>query len=102
MAVEPRIRVGVIDIGFLPRMTTTPEVDPVNALPRVHQPTLMLSGQFDSMIPVGNAQRYFALIGVPPAQKKHVIAIGGHFIPRDLLIREVLDWLDKHLGPTRR
>ena len=102
MAQEPRIRTGVIDIGFLPPMTTTPEVDPVNALPRVHQPTLMLSGQFDAMIPMANAQRYFALIGAPPAQKKHVIAIGGHFIPRELLIREVLDWFDAHLGPARR
>jgi dienelactone hydrolase len=102
MAQEPRIRAGVINIGFLPPMTTIPEVDPVNALPRVRQPTLMLSGQFDSMIPVANAERYFALIGVPASQKKHVVAIGGHFIPRDLLIREVLDWLDSHLGPTRR
>ncbi len=62
----------------------------------------MLSGQFDSMIPVANAERYFALIGAPASQKKHVVAIGGHFIPRDLLIREVLDWLDAHLGPTPR
>jgi dienelactone hydrolase len=102
LAQDPRIRAAVIDIGFLPPMATTPEVDPVNALPRVHQPTLMLSGQFDAMIPVANAQRYFALIGVPASQKKHVIAIGGHFIPRELLIREVLEWLDAHLGPTRR
>jgi serine/threonine protein kinase/dienelactone hydrolase len=102
LAQEPRLRVAVIDIGLLPRMSATPEVDPVNALPRVRQPTLMLSGEFDSMVPVANARRYFDLIALPDADKKHVIAVGGHFIPRDLVIRETLDWLDTRLGRPRR
>ena len=83
-------------------MASTPEVDPVNALPRIDVPVLMFSGEFDSMVPVENARRYFDLIGVPPSDKRHIVAIGGHFIPRDLLIRETLDWLDQHLGPVRR
>jgi hypothetical protein len=29
------------------------------------------------------------------------VTIGGHFVPRDLLIRETLDWLDTRLGPVR-
>ena len=82
--------------------SATPEVDPVNALPRVRQPTLVLSGEFDPMVPLANARRYFALLGAPAADKRHVIAIGGHFIPRDLLIRETLDWLDTRLGRTGR
>lgn len=102
MAQDRRIRVGVINIGLLPPMAATPEVDPVNALPRVRVPTLMFSGEFDPMIPRENWKRYFELIGVPPAQKKQVIAIGGHFIPRDLVIRETLDWLDAHLGRVSR
>jgi formylglycine-generating enzyme required for sulfatase activity/predicted esterase len=96
LAQEGRLRTAVIDIGMLPPMSNTPEVDPVNALPRVRQPTLMISGEFDPMIPVANARRYFTLIGTPPANKRHVVVVGGHFVPRDLLIREVLDWLDKH------
>jgi formylglycine-generating enzyme required for sulfatase activity/dienelactone hydrolase len=102
LAREPRLRTAVIQVGLLPPMSSTPEVDPVHALPRVRQPTLMLSGEFDPMVPVANAKRYFALLGAPPADKRQVIAIGGHFIPRDLLIREVLDWLDARLGPTNR
>lgn len=98
MAQEPRIRVGIIDIGLLPPMAATPEVDPVNSLPRVRVPTLMFSGEFDSMVPKENSARYFSLIGTASPQKRHVIAIGGHFIPRELLIRETLDWLDKYLG----
>ena len=102
LAQEPRFNVGVIDIGLLPPMASTPEVDPVNALARIDVPVLMLSGEFDPMVPVENARRYFELISVPPSDKRHVIAIGGHFIPRDLLIRETLDWLDQHLGPVQR
>jgi pimeloyl-ACP methyl ester carboxylesterase len=83
-------------------MGSTPEVDPVNALPRVRVPILMLSGEFDGMVPVGDARRYFELIGAPPEDKRHVIVVGGHFIPRDVVIRETLDWLDKYLGPTSR
>jgi dienelactone hydrolase len=102
LAHEPRLRVAVIYVGLLPPMSATPEVDPINALPRVHQPTLMLSGEFDHLVPVENARRYFDLIGAPPADKRHVIGIGDHAIPREHLIRETLDWLDRFLGPVAR
>jgi pimeloyl-ACP methyl ester carboxylesterase len=102
MAQEPRIRVGVIQIGLLPPMEATPEVDPINALPRVNVPILMFSGEFDPMVPAENARRYFELIGSPPTKKRHVMAVGGHFIPRDLLIRETLAWLDAYLGRVSR
>jgi pimeloyl-ACP methyl ester carboxylesterase len=102
LAQEPRMRAAIIQIGLLPPMAATPEVDPVNSLPRVRVPTLLFSGEFDPMVPRGNAERYFALLGTPPSEKRHVIAIGGHFIPRPLVIRETLEWLDRHLGTVRR
>jgi dienelactone hydrolase len=98
LANEPRLRTAIINIGLLPRMPDTPEVDPVNALPRVRQPTLMLSGEFDPMIPVENARRYFSLLGTAPADKRHTIVVGGHFVPREILIRQTLEWLDRHGG----
>ncbi len=98
LAQEPRFRAAVIDIGLLPPMASIPEVDPVNALPHVHIPVLMLSGEFDAMVPVANARRYFELLGTPAADKRHVIAVGGHFIPRAVVIRETIDWLDQQLG----
>jgi eukaryotic-like serine/threonine-protein kinase len=102
LAQEPRLKLAVINIGMLPPMESIPEVDPLHALPRVRVPVLMLSGEFDPLVPVHNARRYFELIGAKPAEKRHVIALGGHYIPRDLVIRESLDWLDRHLGPARR
>jgi dienelactone hydrolase len=102
LAQEPRLKVAVIDIGMLPKMPSAPEVDPVNALPRVSQPTLLLSGEFDALVPLENARRYFALLGTAAGNKRHKIAVGGHFIPRELLIRETVEWLDRHLGRPRR
>ena len=92
----------MIDIGLLPPMNSVPEVDPLNALPRIHVPVLMLSGEFDAMVPLPNARRYFELIGVPDTEKKHVVVPGGHFVPRVHLIRETLEWLDRHLGRPSR
>ena len=57
IAQEQRIRLAVINIGLLPPMSTIPEVDPVNALPRVRVPVLMFSGEFDGLVPVDNARR---------------------------------------------
>ena len=55
----------------------------------------MLRSEFD-IVPLENARRYFELLGTPAANKRHVISSGGHFLPRDVLIRETLDWLDAH------
>ena len=54
------------------------------------------------LAPLENAERYFDLAGTPEADKKHVVAIGGHFIPREVLIQETLDWLDRYQGPAIR
>jgi predicted esterase len=99
LAQERRIRVAVSMVGFLPPARLEPVADPVHALPRVDVPMLLLSGEFDSTAPLENARRYFELIGTPEPDKKHVIAPGGHFVPREVLIRETLDWLDRYLGP---
>ena len=51
---------------------------------------------------MANADRYFKLIGVASADKKHVIVPGGHFIPREVVIKESLDWFDTRLGRPKR
>ena len=99
LAQEPRIQTAILYVGFLSPVPMNPEVDPVNALPRVKIPALMFSGEYDSVVPIEVANRYFDLIGT--TDKKHVIEPGGHFIPRDVLIRETLDWLDARLGAPR-
>jgi eukaryotic-like serine/threonine-protein kinase len=102
---ESRLRVAVSYVGFIPNPPPPgelePAADPLHALPRVRVPLLLLSGEFDSTAPLESARLYFALLGTPESDKKHVVAPGGHFVPRDLLVRETLDWLDRYLGTPR-
>ena len=43
----------------------------------------------------------FRLLGTPDADKKWIVYDGGHFVPRDALVKETLAWLDRYLGPVR-
>ncbi len=44
----------------------------------------------------------FRLLGTPKEHKRHAIFETGHVIPRNELIKETLDWLDRYLGPVER
>jgi hypothetical protein len=60
----------------------------------------MLSGRYDFFFPLETAQLpMFEALGTPAADKRHVIQEGGHDVPRPVLIRETLDWLDKYQRP---
>lgn len=80
----------------------TPEVHFVNFLPRIRVPTLLLYGRTDLGYPVNTFQApVFRLLGTPADHERHVILEGGHPPARQQdVIREVLQWLDKYLGPV--
>jgi len=45
----------------------------------------------------------FKMLGTPAADKKHAVFEGGHIPVRGREpIKEMLDWLDKYLGPVKR
>jgi pimeloyl-ACP methyl ester carboxylesterase len=102
VAVEKRFRIAVFSEGGLPAERTAPEIDPLNFAPRVHVPVLMLNGRYDFSYPLQVSQiPLFRLLGVPDADKRHVLFDSGHTVPRTPMIREVLEWLDRYLGPVR-
>ena len=44
----------------------------------------------------------FRLLGTPEKDKRHFVFEGGHIAPRiEPIIKEILDWLDRYLGPVR-
>jgi dienelactone hydrolase len=101
-AVEPRFKAIVLLVAGLEYQRALPEADPINFLPHITAPVLMLNGQYDHYFPVETAQRpMFRLLGTPPDRKRLVISEGGHFVPRTQLVKEALDWLDRYLGPPR-
>ena len=100
-AVEPRIAVSMfIGGGLIPR-EMPPAMHPVHFAPRSRTPSLMINGRDDFLLPYEVSQRpLFDLLGAPEDHKRHARLRGGH-IPSDPreIKREVLDWLDEHLGP---
>jgi pimeloyl-ACP methyl ester carboxylesterase len=101
MAVEDRFRTGVLmQGGFFERVP--PEVDPLHFAPRVKIPTLMINGRDDFLFPLEGSQRpLFRLLGTPEKDKRHVLFNAGHDIFNPGVIRIILDWLDRYLGPVK-
>jgi eukaryotic-like serine/threonine-protein kinase len=102
LVAEPRFKAAVLNVAGLTMERSRPEVDPLNYLPRVTQPVLMLNGKYDFFFPLETAQRpFFDMLGTPADRKKWFVYEGGHDVPRTELITESLRWLDTHLGPVR-
>jgi eukaryotic-like serine/threonine-protein kinase len=100
-ALEPRLKVSVLQASGLSEQPP-PEIDPINFAPHVRVPTLMINGRYDFELPVETAQRpLFDRLGLPSADKRHVVLEGGH-LPwrRQEVIDQVLAWLDRYLGPV--
>jgi dipeptidyl aminopeptidase/acylaminoacyl peptidase len=104
VAIEPRLKAAILLAGGLYREVASPEIEPLNFLPRIKVPVLLLGGQNDFYYPVETSQApMFKLLGTPAEHKRHVIFEGaGHVPPRIEVIRETLDWLDRYLGTVRK
>ena len=76
-------------------------MDQINFVPRVTCPVLMLNGRYDFFRPMETSQSpMFRLLGTPKEHKRHAVFESGHVIPRNEVIKETLDWLDRYLGPV--
>jgi formylglycine-generating enzyme required for sulfatase activity/tRNA A-37 threonylcarbamoyl transferase component Bud32/dienelactone hydrolase len=101
-AVEKRFKASVLYVAGLNFQRALPEVDAINYVGRVRAPTIMLNGKYDHFFPVETSQKpLFNLLGTPPEHKKYVLYGTGHFVPRNQLIKESLDWLDTYLGMVK-
>jgi dienelactone hydrolase len=102
IALDPRIKAGVLLMGGLKSGASAPEVDSFNFAPRVRAPILMLNGDQDHIFPLQTSQRpLFQGLGTPSADKKHVLYPGGHEIfvtQRSQIVQEVVGWLDRYVG----
>jgi len=43
----------------------------------------------------------FRLLGTPERDKRHALFESGHIVPKNFVIKEVLDWFDRYLGPVK-
>jgi dienelactone hydrolase len=108
-AVEDRLKVSILNAGgFMDQPNRSerprPEVDETNYVTRVKIPTLMLNGKFDLHgFPYETSVKpFFDLLGTPKEHKSLVLCDTDHFIPKSILIKETLAWLDRYFGPVSR
>ena len=102
LAVEPRFKAAILFCPGLAFERPLPEVDPVNFLPRIKVPVLMLNLQYDAIFPLESSSKpMFRMLGTPPEHKRQVVVNAAHCAPPAVFIREGLAWLDKYLGSVR-
>jgi dipeptidyl aminopeptidase/acylaminoacyl peptidase len=102
-AVEDRLKASILFLGGIRQVYFRPEADPINYVTRVKVPTLMLNGEFDTAHPYETSVKpMFDLLGTQEEHKDLKMYETDHFIPRNELIKETLNWLDKYLGPVRK
>ena len=108
LSVVKDLKVGVMVAGGATRAgadSVLPAGDPFNYAPDVRQPVLMLNGKNDVIYPLENQKLIFEHLG--SEIKRHSIFPSGHgFELRPSLKprfeREVVDWLNEHLGTPER
>jgi eukaryotic-like serine/threonine-protein kinase len=101
-ALESRFRaVALVCPGFH-LQNALPEADQINFAPRMKTPVLMLNGRFDFIYPTGTSQDpMFRLLGTPTEHKRRVVYDTAHNIPRNEMVKEILNWLDRYLGQVK-
>ena len=103
-AIERRFAASVLLAGGMTRYEPgyPPVAIPANFAPRSTVPVLMINGRDDFGSPVETEIKpMFALQGATDEHKRLVVLEGGHVpVSPNLYIREVLDWLDRYLGPV--
>ena len=80
-----------------------PGGDQADFAPRMRKPVLMVNGRYDYVFSVNLAQNpMFNMLGTSPADKQHLILETPHDVTeqRPQLVKAVLDWLDRYLGPV--
>ncbi len=103
LGLEERLRAALLALPGYTYRDLPPEADPVNYVPRVTLPALLIGGRYDFVFPVETSQRpLFDQLGTPAEHKRHVLYEMGHGpFPRGQLLRDILPWLDEYLGPVR-
>jgi len=102
LALDPRLKVGILDVAGFASSRRQPEINTVFFLPRASVPVLMLSGRLDALVSLETTARlFFDLLGTPEGQKHHVVfPEAGHLLPMAEVARASLDFLDRYLGPV--
>jgi dienelactone hydrolase len=107
-AVEPRFRTAILLLSVCfndPRFARLPPATPMRFLPYIHMPVLSIAGAQDYVFSDGPAclKHEFSLLGTPARDRKNLLYPGSHGMWGTFGYQaraEILDWLDRYLGPV--
>ncbi len=104
LAIESRIKLGILALfGISPvEKYRFRQFDQVDYVPRVEIPMLLLGGRYDLDYTMEQQQSFYDLLGTPIEDKKWIVYETTHWIPRNELINESREWLDKYFGKPQR
>ena len=98
LPIDERVKSAVLLVAGLEFQKCKKEVDAHYYTRRIRIPTIMLNGKFDQYFPYETSQiPMYKLIDVDEENKKHFIYESGHYVPRNELIKQHLDWLERYL-----
>jgi dipeptidyl aminopeptidase/acylaminoacyl peptidase len=101
-AVENRLKVNILVLGGLTGRVY-PEIDPINYVSRINIPVLMLNGKYDYAFHYEKeVLPFFNMLSTPEKDKRLRVYETDHYIPKNEMIKEVLNWLDKYFGPVNQ
>jgi dienelactone hydrolase len=100
---QDRLKTAIFLDGGYFLDTPPPGGDQADFAPRMKKPVLMVNGRYDFDFSLEKSQNpLFQMLGTPEADKRHVVLETPHDVTerRDQLIKAVLAWLDRYLGPV--
>jgi|WetSurSiteA1Bulk_404760.scaffolds.fasta_scaffold01331_3 eukaryotic-like serine/threonine-protein kinase len=96
-AVEDRLKVNILIVGGL-----RGDGEMVSYVSRIKIPTLMLNGKYDYTFPFDNdVKPFYEFLGTPEKDKRLITYETDHYVPKNDMIKEVLNWCDNYLGPVK-
>ena len=91
LAIDERVKSATLYVAGLAFQKSKKEVESYHYTTRITMPVLMLNGEFDQFFPLETSQiPMFKLLGTKEEDKKHYVSKTGHFVPKEVLIKEHL------------
>ena len=102
LAIEKRIKAGIVVAFGVLSSGENPEYDQISYLPQVRIPMLMMNGKYDFDFTLETQQAFYDFLGTPEEDKHWLLYDHVHGAPVPDLIKESLAFLDKYFSPVRQ
>ncbi len=100
LAIEDRIKLGILALFGASPYDEYEDLDQLNYLPRIRIPMLLLGGRYDFVFTLRSQEAFYNFLGTPEDEKEWKLYESTHSLPRKDQVNESLAWLDLYFGPV--